>query len=94
MAQATIRITPDKQFVTIETPDAEWEPQQVNSDGINMFSDDDNPADPAYLVITEDSTVPDVMKNKVYQLVPLDTSVVEVLDFDDDEDEEEEEPQG
>lgn len=93
MAQATLRISKDKDFFSCETPDAEWEPEQIDEDGLNLLYDDESPQ-PAYLVITEDFTGP-LPKNKIYQLVPLDTEVIKGVEFaTDDEEEAEEEPAG
>jgi len=91
MAQATLRISPDRAFFACETPDAEWEPEQINEDGLNLIYDDDEP-EPAYLVITDDFTG-SLPKNRIYQLVPLETEVLQGVDFEVEE-EEEEEPAG
>lgn len=86
MAQAKLEISKDKDFFKAETPDAEWELEQIEEDGITLLYDESDPQ-PAYLVITEDFTGP-LPKNKIYQLVPLDTEVVRDVDFEEgDEDE-------
>lgn len=93
MAQATLRISKDKDFFSCETPDnSDWEVEQIEEGGVNLIYDDD-PRSPAYLVITEDFTGP-LPKNKIYQLLPLDTEVISGVDFEDENDEDEEEPEG
>lgn len=88
MAQAQLQISKDKDFFKAETPDAEWEIEQIEQDGITLLYDESEPQ-PAYLVITEDFTGP-LPKNKIYQLVPLDTEVVNDVDFEGEGEEEEE----
>jgi len=93
MSQAKLILSPDKAFFKCETPDAEWEPEQINEDGLNLIYDDEEPQ-PAYLVITEDFDGP-LPKNRIYQLIPLSTEVVQGTDDDfglEDEEEEEQEP--
>ena len=88
MAEAILKISADKAFVRVETPDAHWEAEQVSEDGLNFLWDEDEPNDPPYLVVTEEFQGPEgIKRNTVYQLVSLETTVVPNSDLEDEPEE-------
>jgi hypothetical protein len=83
MPECVLRISKDKAFFQAETPDANWESEQINDDGLNFLCDSaEAPDGPIYLVVTDYQNDDGPKANQIYLLVPIQTTLIEDSDLE------------
>jgi len=83
MPECVLKISKDKAFFKAETPDANWEPEQINEDALNFLHDSaDGPDSPIYLVVTDYENDDGPKANQIYLLVPIETTLIKDSDFE------------